>query len=238
MQFDEKWAFVAKKQKNCDPDGGTCGNGWDHVALDPETQLVVSSVVGKRTAGATHALVGDVHRRACDVTENLGLAPGVHLGGLGHIRSAGDVTADWAPPQRTHGGAAGGTCATVRKERENNRVVAMSTRVVFETAVAVAAALVGSTVSHVVNTCFVERHNGTARNRCRRKARKGYAFSKDWDVHRAATVFRYFSYNLCWPARTLRVKGDDCRYRKRTPAMPPGSPITNVISVTGVPTRQ
>ncbi len=84
-----------------------------------------------------------------------------------------------APAQRTHGGAAGGTCATVRKERENNRVVAMSTRVVFETAVAVAAALVGSTVSHAVNTCFVERHNGTARNRCRRKARKGYAFSKD-----------------------------------------------------------
>ncbi len=41
-------------------------------------------------------------------------------------------------------------------------------------------------------------------------------------MHRAATVFRYFSYNLCWPARTLRVKGDDCRYRKRTPAMAAG----------------
>jgi hypothetical protein len=35
VQFDEKWSFVAKKQKNCDPlnpDDAPKGDYWDHVA--------------------------------------------------------------------------------------------------------------------------------------------------------------------------------------------------------------
>src|SRR5206468_2040629 len=63
VQFDEKWAFVAKKQKNCRLGGERCGDCWDHVALDPESRLVVSLVVGKRTAEATRALVRDFRRR-------------------------------------------------------------------------------------------------------------------------------------------------------------------------------
>jgi hypothetical protein len=114
------------------------------------------------------------------------------------------------------------TYATVHKEREDNRVVQVSTRVVFGTAAAVALALVASAVSDAVNTGFVERHNGTDRNRCSRKVRKTYGFSKDWDVHKAATEFGYFSYNFCWPVRTLRTRGDDGRWRKRTPAMAAG----------------
>jgi hypothetical protein len=96
----------------------------------------------------------------------------------------------------------------------------VSTRVVFGTAVA--AALVGSPVSAAVNTCFVERHNGTDRNRCSRKARKSYEFSKDGGVHRAATAFRYFRYNSCWPVRTLRERGADGRWQARTPAITAG----------------
>lgn len=111
--------------------------------------------------------------------------------------------------------------ATVHKERENNRVVRVSSRVVFGTAHAVSSALSSSSVSRSVNTCFVERHNGTDRGRCSRKVRKSYAFSKDWDVHCAASAFSYFSYNFCWPVRTLRVKADG-RWQKRTAAMAAG----------------
>ena len=38
VQFDEKWSFVGKKQKNCDPLDPTddhTGDYWDHVAFDP-----------------------------------------------------------------------------------------------------------------------------------------------------------------------------------------------------------
>ncbi|AWM42039.1 hypothetical protein C1280_36975 [Gemmata obscuriglobus] len=34
---------------------------------------------------------------------------------------------------------------------------------------------------------------------------------------------RDFSYNFCWPVRTLRVKGENGRWQKRTPAMVAGS---------------
>ena len=40
--------------------------------------------------------------------------------------------------------------------------------------------------------------------------------------HRAATTFSYFSYNFCWPVRTLRVRGEHGRWQKRTPAMAAG----------------
>ena len=92
---------------------------------------------------------------------------------------------------------------------------------------AVLLALAASAVRRVVNTCFVERHNGTDRNRCGRKARKSYAFSKDWDMHRAATVFSHYSDNFCWPVRTLRTRGEDGRWRPRTPAMAAG--LTNHV---------
>ncbi len=59
--------------------------------------------------------------------------------------------------------------ATVHKERENGRVVKVTTRVVFGTLAAVLAALALSLVSKVVNTVFIERHNGSDRNRNRRE---------------------------------------------------------------------
>ncbi|MFO0798606.1 MAG: hypothetical protein U0804_14115 [Gemmataceae bacterium] len=62
-------------------------------------------------------------------------------------------------------------------------------------------ALMASAVVTAVNTCFAEPHSGTDRNRCSRKVRNGYTFSKDWETHRAATAFSYFNYNVCWPVR-------------------------------------
>ena len=40
-QFDEKWALVGKKRKNCNEDiDSKQGDNWDHVAYDPEHRLV------------------------------------------------------------------------------------------------------------------------------------------------------------------------------------------------------
>ena len=114
------------------------------------------------------------------------------------------------------------TSATVHQERQENRVVGVSTPLVFGTALALVLALLLSKVSRSVNTCFVERHNGTDRNRCRREVRKTYGFSKDWEFHRAASRFRHFRYHFCWPVRTLRVRDEAGRWRKRTPAMAAG----------------
>ena len=79
-----------------------------------------------------------------------------------------------------------------------------------------------SSASTSVNTSFIERHNGTDRNRNSRKVRKTYCFSKDWDMHEAATYFVMYSYNFCWPVRTLRTQSPDGRRHDCTPAMAAG----------------
>ncbi len=188
---------------------------------------MVSLVVGKRTADAASAVVRDFRRRTAGRVMRL-MTSDEYPAYPDAIRAAyGQVV---VPPRTGRPGRPRRpfvilpptvTYATVHKERANNRVVRVSTRVVFGTAMAVALALLASAVSRVVNTCFIERHNGTDRNRCSRKVRKTYGFSKDWDVHRAATRFSHFSYNFCWPVRTLRVKVDG-RWRERTPAMAAG----------------
>ena len=55
---------------------------------------------------------------------------------------------------------AGLTYATVHKTRVRGRVVRVEQRIIFGTAVGVAAALAGSASSRAVNTSFVERQNG------------------------------------------------------------------------------
>jgi len=77
-------------------------------------------------------------------------------------------------------------------------------------------------VSSKINTAFVERQNGTDRNRNGRKVRKTYCFSKDWDVHEAVTYFTMVTYNFCWPVRTLRVRMPDGHWAPRSPAMTAG----------------
>src|SRR5436305_5753755 len=66
VQFDEKWAFVGKKQKNCnpnDPDDDQCGDYWDFVAFDAEHRLVLAVVPGARSAENAEAIVAEAKER-------------------------------------------------------------------------------------------------------------------------------------------------------------------------------
>jgi hypothetical protein len=112
--------------------------------------------------------------------------------------------------------------ATVRKTREKGRVVEVVRTLVFGTVALLNALVARSRASRTINTSFVERNNGTERGQNSRKTRKTYGFSKDWDLHNAASYFIGFSYNFCWPVRTLRLKGADGDWQSRTPAMAAG----------------
>lgn len=66
VQFDEKWIFVGKKEKNCDPydpRDDNYGDNWDHIAYDPEHRLILTVIPGKRTAENTQKLINDFIRR-------------------------------------------------------------------------------------------------------------------------------------------------------------------------------
>jgi IS1 family transposase/transposase-like protein len=224
LQMDEKWSFVAKKEANCDeddPDDRYRGDCWDHVAFDPEHRLVVAVVPGERDAESVRELVGDVKGRLGGRPPEL-ITTDEYSAYEGAILEAfGDEV---VPPRTGKRGRprspykvppAGLHYATVHKTRKKGRVVEVTTRLIFGTAAGLQAALARSGVSRTVNTSFVERHNGTDRNRNARKVRKSYCFSKDWWIHRAVTYFTMYSYNFCWPVRTLRTKA----VAARTPAM-------------------
>jgi IS1 family transposase len=216
VQFDEKWSFVGKKQKRCDPHDpadARQGDCWDHVAFDPEHRLVISVVVGKRTDANAGQVVHEFYERTDGRIINLMTSdeyPAYAAAIADRYADAAGRLPDWL------------AYATVHKTRVKNRVVKVDARVVFGTLLTVAAALVWSLVSWCVTTVFVERSHGTDRQRNARKTRKTYRFSKAWGVHTAMTYFTLYSYNFCWPVRTLREQVGPKRYRHRTPAMTAG----------------
>jgi hypothetical protein len=198
------------------------------VALDAESRLVLSVVPGRQSADHSLALAEDVAARTGGQPLDLFTSDE----NPAYAWALREVYGEWRQPQRqgTRGRhpkpvkvpPEGLTYATAHKTRENNRVVKVEARVVYGSVEAVQAALDNSSVSDAVNTAYVERHNGTDRNRNARKVRKTYCFSKDWEVHEAVTYFTMYSYNFCWPVRTLRQKVGRKRYRQRTPAMAAG----------------
>ena len=101
-------------------------------------------------------------------------------------------------------------------------MVEIVTRVVFGTMAAIQAVLARSKVSRHINTSFLERQNATDRHHNARKVRRTYTFSKDWRVHEAMTYFTMYSYNFCWPVRTLRIRNEEGVWQPRTPAMAAG----------------
>lgn len=205
-----------------------CGDNWDHVGFDSEHRLVLQVVPGKRTARHVRQVVQATKRRTGGRLPRLITSdeyrpyreailsaygrrePVVRTGRPGRPRRPRTIP----PPGLLY--------ATVHKTRRKGRVVKVEPRLQFGSAEALAGALADSSVSAAVNTSFLERHNGTDRNRNSRKVRKTYCFSKDWGMHEAVTYLTMYSYNFCWPVRTLHSRGADGRWHPRTPAMAAG----------------
>ena len=231
IQFDEKWSFVFKKQEHCDPDepaDANHGDWWDHVAYDPEHRLVLCVVPGARDVECVEEVVSEAKQRTGGrvlrvITSDAYPAyEAAILAAYGQDRT---TTPSGRESRRMVPGKVpppGLNYATVEKRREKGRVVEILTRVVFGTMAAVLAALGQSSVSRWINTSFLERQNATDRHHNTRKVRKTYTFSKDWRVHEAMTYFTMYSYNFCWPVRTLAERDDWGHLRRRTPAMAAG----------------
>jgi hypothetical protein len=67
IQCDEIWMFVTKKARNVRKDDPTeFGDAWIFVALDADTKLIPSLLVGKRTSQNTQDFMLDLRRRISD----------------------------------------------------------------------------------------------------------------------------------------------------------------------------
>lgn len=231
LRFDEKWAFVNRKQKKCDPsspDDLNRGDYWDHIAYDPEHRLVLAVAPGQRSVENTEAIVAGAKRRTGDRVMNLITSDEYPAYKTAILRFYGcrvrsQRTGKPGRPRNDRRRACRGLrYAVVEKTRVKGRIVKVTFRRVFGTKQAIAQALSGSAVSRAINTAFIERQNGTDRHRNARKVRRTYRFSKDRQFHEAATYFSLYTYNFCWAVRTLRVKDEAGKWQGRSPAMAAG----------------
>ncbi len=240
-QLDELWTFIAKKEAQLTPLEklqAVYGDAWVWIAFSPVCKLVPAWVVGKRTLRHARRLVFRL-KSATD-----GHIPFFTSDELPHYADALlAVYGQWVQPPRN--GRRGrfpklrrvpspDLCyAVVVKERENGRVVDVTTRIVYGTTEQVETALHTSPVSSTINTYGVERNNLTVRQHSRRMGRKVNAFSKDPDYleYQLTLVFAY--YHFVVPHRGLRQRlrrtlptkgrqGSRKKWRPVTPAMAAG----------------
>lgn len=67
VQADELWSFIGKKENDPEHSGavmnGYKGEAWTFVAIDADTKLVISYVMGHRDMAHAYRLMTDLRRR-------------------------------------------------------------------------------------------------------------------------------------------------------------------------------
>ncbi len=196
LQLDELWAFVYCKEKNVTPQvaakNPAAGDIWLWAAIDAETKLVPSFMLGNRDAQTAKFFVDDLASRLAgrvQVTSD-GLKCYVEA-----IEGAFGANVDYAMLVKMYESTQEDTryspakCAACESKR-----------------------VMGNPDPKHISTSFVERHNCTLRTNLRRYTRLSNGFSRKIENHFAAVALNYFAYNFIQIHRTLRT----------TPAMAAG----------------
>ena len=229
LQFDEKWSYVAKKQRHMTPmdDPNERGDYWDANSLDPQSKLLVSLVPGRRTTRTIHQVVADAAER---LAAKAGL-PALCTDGEPTYREAIVATFGRAYPVPRRGPPGRPPAPVVRipqalvyaqivKHRQEGRIQQVEVRPIFgKGKLAHVVADLGWTKA---NTSAIERFNLTDRMRNARKGRKTLHFSRRTDRHDALSWIGAVRYNFHHPHRALRQPTQQGRWQHRSPAMAAG----------------
>jgi hypothetical protein len=223
-----------KKDARCDADDPAdrpFGSVWDHVAFDTETKFAVTVIPGKRGVANIRRAVKDFAARTDGILPELVTTD--------FYKPYRDVLLEVygtreAVPRRNARGRSPNphlvpppdlVYAAVHKIRRKGRVVKVVIRQIFGTPDQRERALLRSSVSCKVNVAFVERYNATDRHLNSRKVRKAYTFSKNPELHEAATYWSQGVYNFCRLNRALTLRVETTRGKQiisRSPAMAQG----------------
>jgi IS1 family transposase len=195
LQLDEIWAYVGCKQRRTTATDTQRGDQYTFYALDRETKLVSSWLVGKRNWDNTVRFVRDLKNRLVD-----GVRPQISTDGWSAypdaIERAFGMAVDYAQVIKDFG-----TVDPGRGRYSPPKVVQIEKTVIE-----------GDPDEARITTSHVERSNLTMRMTMRRLTRLTNGFSKKLANLRAAVNLHFCWYNFCRIHQTLRV----------TPAMAAG----------------
>ncbi len=198
IQCDEIWAFCYAKAKNASPEmkgNGEAGDIWTWTALDPDSKLIVSWLVGDRDVRAATKFMNDVAGRLANRVQ---LTTDGHKGYLNATDSAFNEKIDYAMLVKLYGKPYGS-----EQERRYSS---------GECCGAVKDVVCGNPDPDHISTSMVERQNLTMRMSKRRFTRLTNGFSKKVQNHAHAVSLHFMNYNFGRVHKTLRV----------TPAMQAG----------------
>jgi IS1 family transposase len=198
LEVDEIWAFCYAKQKNVPEQfKGTPGYGdvWTFTAIDADTKLVPSWLVGERTSDDAEYFLTDLASR---LEGRVQLSTDGHRIYEGTVGPAFRQNVDWAQIQKHYaadptGKYSPGVCIGTKRR-----------------------AMKGDPDPDRISTSYVERQNLTMRMGMRRFTRLTNGFSRKVENLAHAVSLHFMHYNFARPHRSLKE-----RY-PRTPAMAAG----------------
>jgi IS1 family transposase len=188
LELDELWAFVGKKQRHVtERDGVDKGDTWTWLAIDAETKLVPSFLVGKRTDADARAFVADLAKRLA-----------------GRVQISTDGLRSYITAIGESFGTTGVDMAQVIKSYEGEPVGPGRYSPPKVTGIE-KLPIYGEPIEELVSTSFAERMNLSVRMMGRRYTRLTNAFSKKIEMHVASTALTLAAYNFVRQHKSLRT---------------------------------
>jgi IS1 family transposase len=190
VQVDEIWSFTYAKQKNVKKAKAApaeAGDTWTWTAIEADTKLIVSYLVGGRDGEYAMAFMDDLCARLANRVQ---LTSDGHRAYLEAVEGAFGADVDYAQLIKIYGNA-----PEAMKGRYSPAECIGARKEVIE----------GDPDWNHVSTSYAERQNLTMRMHMRRFTRLTNAFSKKVEHHEYAVALHFMYYNFVRDHSTLRM---------------------------------